>query len=124
MAIGFYFYKRTRSTDGYTAANRSLPGWVCGLSIFATYLSSISYLALPGSSFASNWNPFVFALSIPLATYVAVRWFVPYYRKGGEVSAYSLLERRFGLWARVYASIFYLLTQLARRGLPDDVSGR
>lgn len=114
MGIGFYFYKRTRSTDGYTAANRSLPGWVCGLSIFATYLSSISYLALPGKSFASNWNPFVFALSIPLATYVAVRWFVPYYRKGHEVSAYALLEKRFGLWARVYASIFYLLTQLAR----------
>jgi SSS family solute:Na+ symporter len=114
MGIGFYFYKRTRSTEGYTAANRSLPGWVCGLSIFATYLSSISYLALPGKSFASNWNPFVFSLSIPLVTWIAVKYFLPYYRKTQEISAYALLEKRFGLWARVYAGIFYLLTQIAR----------
>ncbi len=65
MGIGLYFYRRTRSTEGFTAGNRSLPGWVCGLSIFATFLSSISYLALPGKSFAANWNSFVFSLSIP-----------------------------------------------------------
>ncbi len=115
MGIGFYFYRKTRSTEGFTAANRSLPGWVCGLSIFATYLSSISYLANPGKSFASNWNPFVFSLSLPLATLIGVRFFLPYYRKTGYVSAYRMLENRFGLWARIYASaVFYLPTQLAR----------
>jgi SSS family solute:Na+ symporter len=117
MSIGFYFWRRSRSTEGFTAAGRSLPGWVCGLSIFATYLSSISYLALPGKSFADNWNPFVFSLSIPIATWIAVRWFLPYYRASGEVSAYALLERRFGVWARLYASVFYLLTQIARMGV-------
>ncbi|MDD4267872.1 MAG: sodium:solute symporter [Thermoguttaceae bacterium] len=117
MSIGFYFWRKSRSTEGFTAAGRALPGWVCGLSIFATYLSSISYLALPGKSFADNWNPFVFSLSIPIATWIAVRWFLPYYRASGEVSAYALLERRFGVWARLYASVFYLLTQIARMGV-------
>lgn len=117
MSIGFYFWRRSRSTEGFTVASRSLPGWVCGLSIFATYLSSISYLALPGKSFADNWNPFVFSLSIPIATWIAVRWFLPYYRASGEVSAYALLEHRFGVWARLYASVFYLLTQIARMGV-------
>ena len=117
MSIGFFFWRRSRSPEGFTVASRSLPGWVCGLSIFATYLSSISYLALPGKSFADNWNPFVFSLSIPLATWIAVRWFLPYYRASGEVSAYALLEHRFGVWARLYASVFYLLTQIARMGV-------
>jgi SSS family solute:Na+ symporter len=117
MALGFYFSSRSRSTQQFTAAGRSLPGWLCGLSIFATYLSSISYLALPGKSFAGNWNPFVFSLGIPLATWIAVRWFLPYYRSSGEISAYALLERRFGAWARVYASAFYLLFQIARMGV-------
>lgn len=117
MSIGFYFWRKSRNTEGFTAAGRALPGWVCGLSIFATYLSSISYLALPGKSFAENWNPFVFSLSIPIATWIAVRWFLPYYRASGEVSAYALLERRFGVWARLYASVFYLLTQIARMGV-------
>ena len=114
MGIGVYFYTQTRNEEGYTAANRALPGWVCGLSIFATFLSSISFLALPGKSFAANWNPFVFSLSIPIVVWLAVRYFVPYYRKGGEVSAYSMLEKRFGVWARIYVSGFYLLTQIAR----------
>jgi len=114
MGIGFYFYRRTRTEEGYTAGNRSMPGWVVGLSIFATFLSSISYLALPGKSFSGNWNPFVFSLSIPLVAWIAVRYFLPYYRNRGEVSAYALLEQRFGLWARIYASLFYLLTQIAR----------
>ena len=117
MGIGFYFYRKSRSMEGYTAASRSLPGWVCGLSIFATYLSSISFLALPGKAFAGNWNSFVFGLSIPLATLIAVKFFLPYYRNSGEVSAYALLENRFGSWARIYASSFYILTQLARMGV-------
>ncbi|GHT27427.1 sodium:solute symporter [Planctomycetales bacterium] len=117
LCIGLYFWKKSRSTEGFTAAGRSLPGWLVGISIFATYLSSISYLAYPGKSFAGNWNPFMFALSIPFATWIAVRWFVPYYRESGDVSAYSNLEHRFGSWARLYAGVFYLLTQLARIGV-------
>ena len=117
MGIGVYFYRKSRSKEGFTAAGRSLPGWTCGLSIFATYLSSISFLALPGKSYVTNWNPFVFSLSLPIATWIAVNFFLPYYRKTGEISAYAHLEHRFGPWARMYASFFYILTQLARMGV-------
>jgi SSS family solute:Na+ symporter len=117
IGIGLSFSRKSRNSEGFTAANRSLPGWVCGLSIFATFLSSISFLALPGRSFAGNWMPFAFSLSLPIATWIAIRWFLPYYRKSGEISAYAHLENRFGPWARIYTSSFYLLTQLARTGM-------
>ena len=116
MALGFLIGRRNRSVDGHTAAGRRLPGWLTGLSILGTYVSSISFLALPGKAFASNWNSFVFSLSIPLAAWIAVRWFVPFYRRGGHISAYQHLEARFGPWARGYAGVCYLLTQLARMG--------
>jgi SSS family solute:Na+ symporter len=116
MGLGVWFHRQSRSTEGFTAASRALPGWACGLSIFATFVSSISFLALPGKAYAANWNPFVFSLSLPVATWAAVRYFLPYYRRTGEVSAYAHLEHRFGPWARVYAGLFYLLTQLARMG--------
>ena len=86
------------------------------MSIFATYVSSISYLAYPGKAYMSDWNAFVFSLSIPIASYFAAKYFVPFYRSIGSVSAYSFLEERFGPWARVYASSCYLLTQVARMG--------
>lgn len=116
LAVGLWFGLRNRTADGFTAAGRSLPGWVCGLSIMATYLSSISFLALPGKAFAGNWNAFVFSLSIPFAAAIAAGVFIPHYRRSGEVSAYAHLERRFGPWARIYAGGFYLLTQVARMG--------
>ncbi len=118
LGVGVYFYRSGKSStaEGFTKADGAMPGWVVGLSILATYVSSISFLALPGRAYAGNWNAFVFSLSLPLALWVAARWFVPYYRATGEVSAYSHLETRFGPWARVYAGVCYLLTQLARMG--------
>ena len=116
IAVGFCFRGKSSSVEGYTAGNRSLPGWLTGLSILGTYVSSISFLALPGKAFATDWNAFVFSLSLPISTLIALKWFLPFYRKSTHVSAYEHLEARFGPWARVYASICYLLTQLARMG--------
>ena len=116
VVFGCSFYKKNNTSAEFTQAGRSLPGWVVGMSIFATYVSSISYIGYPGKAFASNWNAFVFSLSIPVASYFAARYFVPFYRKGGSVSAYTFLEDRFGRWARLYASACYLLTQIARMG--------
>ncbi len=116
VVFGCSFYKKDNTSADFTQAGRSLPGWVVGMSIFATYVSSISYIGYPGKAFASNWNAFVFSLSIPVASFFAARFFVPFYRKGGSVSAYTFLEEKFGRWARLYASACYLLTQIARMG--------
>lgn len=117
LSLGLIFWRRNNSAEQFTAGGRSLPGWLCGLSIFATYLSSISYLALPGKAFVDNWNAAMFSFALPFAAWVAVRYFVPLYRESGAVSAYALLEDRFGLWARLFASGFYLLYQIARIGV-------
>jgi SSS family solute:Na+ symporter len=116
VAMGLWFSRRSGTPDQFMKAGGSIPGWAVGVSIFGTYVSSISFLALPGKAFGGNWNPFVFSLGIPLATLVAVKWFVPFFRRTGEISAYHHLEERFGPWARTYAVVCYLLTQLARMG--------
>lgn len=116
VAFGCSFFKKKGTSEGFTSAGRSLPGWVVGMSIFATYVSSISYLGYPGKAFSGDWNAFVFSLSIPIASYFAARYFVPFYRSQDSISAYSFLENRFGPWARIYASSCYLLTQIARTG--------
>lgn len=115
FGCSFYFRSR-RGAAAFTAAEGALPTWVVGMSIFATFVSSISFLGLPGDAYGGNWNPFVFSLSIPLATWLAARVFIPLYRSLNSVSAYHYLELRFGYWARCYVAVCYLLTQLARVG--------
>ena len=116
VVFGCSFFKKGSSADEFTSAGHSIPGWVVGMSIFATYVSSISYIGYPGKAFAADWNAFVFSLSIPIASYFAAKYFVPFYRHSGSVSAYTFLEEKFGAWARIYASACYLLTQIARMG--------
>lgn len=116
VVIGGLFFKKSKSSSGFTLGDHQIPSWAISLSLFATFVSSISYLALPGSAYQNNWNPFVFSLSLPFAAIIAVKYFVPLYRKVNSPSAYTYLENRFGSWARIYASSMYLLTQVMRIG--------
>lgn len=115
-AFGSTFFRKNKSAASFTLGNGGIPGWVVTMSIFATFVSSISYIALPGTAYLSNWNAFVFSLSLPLAAYFAVKYFVPVYRRLNSPSAYTYMENRFGPWARVYVSACYILTQLMRVG--------
>ncbi|MGV3588397.1 MAG: sodium:solute symporter [Adhaeribacter sp.] len=116
VVVGIYFSRKNKSAEQFTKASGTIPGWAIGLSIYATFLSSNTFLGVPGKAYGTNWNAFVFSLSMPLAAWVASRFFVPFYRRTGEVSAYTHLEKRFGPWARTYAVVCFLLTQLARMG--------
>jgi solute:Na+ symporter, SSS family len=116
IGIGVYFSRKRQSSDQFTKASGHIPGWVVGISLYATFLSSNTFLGVPGKAFGEDWNAFVFSLSMPFAAWIAAKYFVPFYRKTGEVSAYTHLEHRFGPWARTYAMICFILTQLARMG--------
>lgn len=116
VGVGVYFSRKNNSTDQFTKASGHIPGWALGISLYATFLSSNTFLGVPGKAFGSNWNSFVFSLSMPLAAWIAAKYFVPFYRKSGAISAYTHLEHRFGPWARTYAMLCFVLTQLARMG--------
>src|SRR5258708_1755647 len=116
VLTGLWFSGKSRNSEQFTKASGKIPGWAIGLSIYATFLSSNTFLGVPGKAFGGNWNAFVFSISMPLAAWIASKYFVPFYRSTGEISAYTHFEKRFGSWARTYAVICFLLTQLARMG--------
>ncbi|HLY69915.1 MAG TPA: sodium:solute symporter [Puia sp.] len=116
MLTGFWFSRKNKDPDHFTKASGSIPQWAVGISIYATFLSSNTFLGVPGKAFGANWNAFAFSLSMPFAAWIAAKYFIPFYRSNGDISAYTHLERRFGPWARTYVVICFLLTQLARMG--------
>jgi SSS family solute:Na+ symporter len=116
VLFGASFFFKNKNSSQFTSGGGKIPGWVVGFSLFAAFLSSISFLGLPGKAYTSNWNAFAFSLSIPLAAIFSVRFFVPLYRGLGSISAYHYLEVRFGVWASIYASICYILTKIMHMG--------
>ena len=67
-----------------------------GLSIFATVLSSITYMAIPGLGYGTNWNLFLqnsYVIILPLVALV----YLPFYRRLNLTCAYEYLEQRFNV---------------------------
>src|SRR5450759_919913 len=108
VLVGIYFSRKNKTSNQFTKASGKIPGWAIGLSLYATFLSSNTFLGVPGKAFGTNWNAFVFSLSMPFAAWIASKYFVPFYRNSGDVSAYTHLEHRFGPWARSYAVVCFL----------------
>ena len=57
VGMGLWIGRRNRTSDRFMRAGGAIPGWAVGLSIFGTYVSSISFLALPGKAFSRFNEP-------------------------------------------------------------------
>ena len=55
ILLGFLFSKRNKDTNSFFLAGQRIPWWAAGLSIFATQLSAITFIAIPAVAFTSNW---------------------------------------------------------------------
>jgi SSS family solute:Na+ symporter len=114
VGMGLYFQRKTRTSEEFMVAGRTIPAWAAGLAVMGAYTSSISYVAVPGRAYLSNWHPLLFALAVFPVAWVVCRFAVPYYRKMGLISVYSFLEERVGQWSRAYAAIVFILLQISR----------
>ena len=105
----------TQEGDTYFLSGRNMPGWQLGCSLVATQMSSVTFLAYPATAYATDYLLLNNCFSLPLLSVGAAIWVVPFFRRSVRLSAYELLEERFGsLACRVYVSACYCLLQLAR----------
>jgi len=59
VAIGLRFARRQTTTEAYFVARRSIPAWAVGMSLLATIISAVTFIAYPGSGYAGNWSMLV-----------------------------------------------------------------
>jgi len=84
--------------------------------MFATSISSVTFLAFPGAAFILDWRQVVQNLTLPLIAVLAILVFIPFFRRGRATSAYEYLEERFGPLLRLYGAINFILLQFVRLG--------
>ena len=116
ICIGFRFAGRQKSTDAYFVANHGVPGWAMGLSLMATIITSITFIAYPGAAYAGNWS-----LMVPNLMFVGVLLLVgpvivPFFRHSVAMSAYAYFGRRFGTGVQLYSSFTFALGHFAKMG--------
>ncbi len=111
--IGWVCAKKNQTTNDYFRGGQRIPWWAAGLSIFATMLSAITYMAIPAAAYTDGWTLFLantYVLIMPLIVFV----FLPFYRRLDVTSAYEYLERRFSLAVRWLGSGLFILFQCGR----------
>lgn len=116
IGVGMYFAHRQKDTETYFAAGGNVPAWAIGMSIFATLISSVTFLAYPGAAYASNWILLVQGLMVPLVLVAIIGVIVPLFRKVIQLSTYEYFERRFGFFARFYSSLAFTLGHFSKMG--------
>jgi SSS family solute:Na+ symporter len=116
LYIGFHFSKGQKSTSKYFAADGKIPSWAIGLSILATLVSSVTFLAYPGEGFTTNWIRLVQGLMVPVVLIFMIFTVAPLYRKVIGLSAYEYFEKRFGYFARLYSSMGFILAHFSKMG--------
>ncbi len=117
VVIGYFFSKRQKNTDDYFRGGGRVPWLVSGLSIFATGLSAITFMAIPAKAYATNWSYIWLNAGILLIAPLIINFIIPVYRKLNITSAYEYLEIRFNFLLRLVGSMCFILFQLGRIGV-------
>ena len=117
VGIGAYFYFREKrgSTDSFFVGGRSIPFWAAGVSLYATNVSSISFIAIPAKAFETNWQYLANNLIAVLGLMFVAVWIVPLLRRLDLMSVFSYLETRFHPGIRMLASALCIVTQIGSR---------
>ncbi|MGD9748744.1 MAG: sodium-coupled permease, partial [Verrucomicrobiales bacterium] len=110
--LGWWYGRSQTSTKEYFVGSGAMNPWLVGVSLFATLLSTITYLSKPGEMLGKGPVVMVDILMYPLVFLVVAFWLLPIYMKHKVTSAYELLENRLGLGIRLLAVGLFLLLRL------------
>ena len=117
LGIGIFFSYRNKNTDDFFRGGQRVPWWAAGLSIFATILSSITFIAIPAKAYATDWVQSIVNLGILLAAPFLITFILPFFRKIDATSAYEYLEQRFNVFVRLLASASFVFFQIGRMAI-------
>jgi len=112
IGLGVYFSRGQRSANEYFTGSGNMNPALIGVSIFATLLSTISYLSYPGETIGKGPMHLASLLALPFVFLIVGYGLLPVYMKHRVTSAYELLEARLGLSVRLLGTCMFLALRL------------
>ncbi len=110
-ALGIWLGRDQKDARDYFVASQRIPWWAILFSVVATETSALTFISIPGLAYVGNLSFLQVAAGYVLGRIVVSYTLLPRYYQGELVTAYALLERRFGLSTRRFASIVFMVTR-------------
>src|ERR1700760_3603526 len=108
--FGLRFRGGQRTVKGYFLAGNTIPWWAISLSIVAAETSTLTVISVPGLAYSSDFRFLQLVLGYLAGRGIVSFLFIPQYFRGELVTAYQLIERRFGQRLRALTAGIFLIT--------------
>lgn len=112
IVLGWYFSRKQENTSEYFIGSGQMNPILIGVSLFATLLSTITYLSMPGEVLGKGPVYLANYVALPIVYCVVGYWLIPVYMQQRVTSAYELLETKLGLSIRMLGAVMFVLLRL------------
>lgn len=119
VALGVYLGRGRATLTGYFLGDRSLPWWAILGSIVATETSTVTFLSVPGITYAAagDFRFLQLTFGFIIGRILIAVFLLPWYFKGNFLTVYEILEDRFGTATKRTASAIFLIARNASDAL-------
>ena len=117
LLLGFVLSKRVDTAQDYYLGRRTTPWWAIGISVVATYFGALTFLGGPAWSYADGFSVIFIHINYPIAVFIVITVFLPFFYRSGVASIFDYLEKRFGVASRTVMSGVFLFGNFAYSGI-------
>lgn len=116
-ALGMRFRQQQHDVKDYFLGGRSAPWWALAFSIVATETSTLTIIGTPAISYSGNLTFLQLVFGYLVGRVLITVIFLPGYFRGEYLTAYALIEKRFGTKMRAVAALTFLGTRALAEGV-------
>jgi SSS family transporter len=115
--FGLHFRRKQQTLKNYFLAGNVIPWWAISLSIVAAETSTLTVISVPGMAYDKDFRFLQLVMGYLIGRVVVSFVFIPQYFRGELVTAYQLIDRRFGQKLRTLTAGMFLVTRAAAEGV-------
>ena len=117
IAFGFLAGKKDSTTEDYFLGGRKMPWFSVMISIYATSLSALTFIGVPGAAFEGDFVYLQLAIGDLAGRVLVSTLLLTAYYKSQVTTIYEFLGKRFGPRSRDAGTGFFMLTRLLASGV-------
>jgi solute:Na+ symporter, SSS family len=115
--FGIRFRQQQHDVKDYFLGGRTAPWWALALSIVATETSTLTIIGTPAIAYSGNMTFLQLMFGYIVGRVLITVIFLPGYFRGEYLTAYALIEERFGTKMRAVAALTFLGTRALAEGV-------
>ena len=110
--LGAWLGRGQKDAGDYFLGRHAMPWWAVMASIVATETSALTFLSVPGDAYRTGFAFLQLTFGYLIGRIVVSFVLLPAYFSGEISTAYALLEKRFGVATRRFASLIFMVTRV------------